>query len=124
MSSKRLDRRTFIVASGALLLGDCGRLRSTELLSDLEIPYEWLGQMLAPYFRDHPGENNSADLGALLGGGLGASPDEVMSHWRRPIAEDFATGEVVKLDGWTLSRTEVRLWAWLYLTRHSKAKVI
>lgn len=45
----------------------------------------------------------------------GADPDGMRGRFDDRIAEEFETGETVRVRGWILSRTESRLCAWIAL---------
>lgn len=52
-------------------------------------------------------EADDPQLQALMG--LLSPPGRAADRLRQAIAEDFARGAIVRLDGWVLSATEVRL---------------
>jgi hypothetical protein len=77
----------------------------------------------AAYLALHPEEANADDLVKLISDvpedpmvTLHASDAELRTWVRRRQAHDFASGHIVKLDGWLLSATEGRLCALTVLT--------
>lgn len=63
------------------------------------------------YLRRHPEEARTAELRRHLRELPLDAPRELGSRARTRIREDFACGQVVQVEGWLLSRTEVRLCA-------------
>jgi hypothetical protein len=74
------------------------------------------------YLVQSPAENSRSQLASALlsGGGLDAysDPSRVAAFLNQRIQEDFRRGEIVVLQGWILSRTEARQWAFFAL-RHN-----
>lgn len=117
----RLDRRQFVVLVSALglALGAGGVATGVlvisggnPLLPGFRLDPDALRHIAERYFADHPAEKSAEFLerellAAVAAGTTGASlVDAIAAAVRR----DFAAGSTVVLDGWILSRTEVRLW--------------
>ncbi|MBK9022298.1 MAG: hypothetical protein IPL72_20985 [Sulfuritalea sp.] len=117
----RLDRRKFLVLISALgvTLGAGGVATGVlvfsggnPLLQGFRLDPDALRHIAEKYFASHPAEK-SADflerelLAAVAASGAGKSlVDAIAAAVRR----DFTAGNTVVLDGWILSRTELRLW--------------
>ena len=117
----RLDRRQFVVLVSALglALGAGGVATGVlvftggnPLLPGFRLDPDALRHVAERYFADHPAEK-SADflktelLAAVAASGAGKSLVDAIAM---AVRRDFATGNTVMLDGWILSRSEVRLW--------------
>jgi hypothetical protein len=65
------------------------------------------------YMRSHPDERDVNVLKDALYESLAADGelDDPRRAVRDAVSRDFDQGDTVSLDGWLLSRTEVRLWA-------------
>ena len=75
-----------------------------------------LEQFVGTYLGEHPEEADADRLEQLLfadrlpGSTIGEDKLGIVDM----IEKDFETDDTVIADGWILSRTEVRLWAWMY----------
>lgn len=66
------------------------------------------------YLMKFPEEKDAAKLNALLAAAVAATAARTTGHepiLSQKISDDFASGEVVSIDGWVLSRTECRAFA-------------
>ena len=98
-----------------------GRWVRSHLLDNLSglFPRPFSAQAIASeYFRTHPNENDVYYLARLISQGLAGtsvdcdqSVDDLRSRIRSRVRADFETENVVRLRGWVLSRTEVRVCA-------------
>jgi len=61
------------------------------------------------YLTAVPAERDEAVLRATLGPAVGTDPAAALARLAPVIAEDFAAGRTVVLDGWVLSLTEARV---------------
>lgn len=99
---------------------DRGRRRflraSLGLLAALAVPRATRGPggaLARAYAEATPREARPERLAELLARRLGGPPASApASVWGAAIREDFATGDVVCLHGWILSRTECRRALW------------
>jgi hypothetical protein len=117
----RLDRRQFValVSALGLALGAGGVATGVlvfsggnPLLPGFRLDPDALRHIAERYFADHPAEKNAAFLerellAAVAASGAGKSLVDAIAI---AVRRDFATGSTVAVDGWILSRTEVRLW--------------
>jgi hypothetical protein len=97
------------------------RNRGAELLSRIPFDANSLARCATQYFAERPEERDAALLEAKV---FGPSPDyaarrALFATVSKRIADDFARDDLVVLDGWKLSVTEVRLWSLVHLTREA-----
>ncbi len=119
--SLRLTRRKTIAllsgAGAAMSLGMAAwqlraRSRRSRLLPAFQMELDSLRKVAEEYLQDHPDERNlkvleSELLKSLSKGGASKYPKVAIQE---AVSRDFNLGDTVSLDGWVLSRTEVRLW--------------
>lgn len=77
------------------------------------------------YLEANPSEHDKQLLlKSLLPEEIRASPDQevIREFLKQRISDDFRSDNVVSMDGWLLSRTEVRVDALVYLDHQSPAK--
>lgn len=84
----------------------------SSLLPDFQMEMDALRYIAEAYLRIHPAERDRHVLKELLSGSLvaDAEPGDPRRAVRDAVGRDFDRGDTVFLDGWLLSRTEVRLW--------------
>lgn len=117
----KLDRRQFVVLVSALglALGAGGVATGVlvfsggnPLLPGFRLDPDALRHIAEKYFASQPKEKSAEFLerellAAVAASGAGTSLVEAIAA---AVRRDFATGNTVVVDGWVLSRTEVRLW--------------
>jgi hypothetical protein len=70
-----------------------------------------LRYLAGKYLQDNPAEKDVKVLESALLKSLSASgAGDPRRAVKEAVSRDFDRGDVVSLDGWLLSRTEVRLW--------------
>lgn len=116
-----LDRRQFVVLVSALGLAlGAGGIASgvlvfsggNPLLPGFRLDPDALRYIAEKYFASQPKEKSAEFLerellAAVAASGAGTSLVEAIAA---AVRRDFATGNTVVLDGWVLSRSEVRRW--------------
>lgn len=128
----KLDRRGVlivggVVAAGVAAYGAAGVIgvakRCSEFAAASEGAAQAAGRIGLAYLRVHPEEASEAGLLAAVAGrsavarALNAAPDAaaVFRIMDDVVRADFATGEIVKCDGWILAKSEARACALLAL---------
>jgi hypothetical protein len=69
------------------------------------------------YLDSHPAEADLELLTALVAARLELTRGSLPERMSRAVSEDFRCGRAVSIDGWSLSRTEVRICAIAHLAR-------
>jgi hypothetical protein len=126
---KPMTRRTFLAAAALAAAGGGGLLyrRSTgdfdpdlEQTAELARLFDELGparRVGRAYLESQPAEADEHTLVRLLEAEPGwrgvweGSPARIAELARRTVRLDYGRGRTVRVDGWTLSRTEARLCA-------------
>jgi hypothetical protein len=88
------------------------RSRRSSLLPDFRMELDALRYIAEKYLEDYPAERDvkvleNALLDSLSRSGASDDPQRAV---KEAVSRDFEQGDTVSLDGWHLSRTEVRLW--------------
>jgi len=116
MSSDRFTRRRFLrlvggaIATGAGVVVVPDLLRATPIWAALPKPEDGIQQIGRAYLRLRPREAHVRVLRRkLVAAGIGGDGRAQLSAAASRIADDFAAGRTVTLDGWVLSVTEARL---------------
>jgi len=136
MSDRATGRRTFLArllaAGGVAALARPGRalagiggIPGGDALGRVVRVPESARVVGRAYLRREPAEANAARLRERILADLGLDADaaaasadrELRERLRHRVRADFAAGRIVKLDGWILSLTEVRLSALVALER-------
>jgi hypothetical protein len=132
-SRYNLKRREFIALACAFMTA-IGAARTVRYARAVENPVPaWLVDAVsdsqaaarfgAVYLASHPSEQEASALTAAIrqtvsrfrqvrGNEVGAEGFELLDQL---VREEYARGEVIRIDGWLLSRTEARLYALAFL---------
>ncbi len=88
-----------------------------ELVFSREFHPDVIRYVGSAYLKQYPSERDTKALQEeLFGEESFSSREDVVRHLTTSIESDFGTGETVHLDGWLLSRTEMRFAALSTLT--------
>lgn len=118
----RRDLLVFMALAGVAVLP--ARAHGLDSMSGLRDLTRWLGDeaLLAGqrYLQLHTAEADLDVLTGLLAERLhGATGSDLPRDLARAVEEDFRRGDVIPIDDWVLSRTEVRLCAVASLAQHA-----
>lgn len=97
------------------------RRRGAELLARVPFDADSLARCAKQHFAQRPEERDATLLETKV---FGPSPEQapvraLFASVSERIADDFARDDVIRLDGWTLSVTEVRLWSLVHLMQEA-----
>lgn len=131
---RAVGRRDFMAALFGLGAGAlaCGLQRCAEVPARSRALGDWvhacgpgffsdlaaLRRLGAIYLAAHPEERSTARLSQLL---IGGDHDTIPSRLGSAVARDWASHDVVVVDGWLLARAEARLCAFLHLEQDARA---
>jgi hypothetical protein len=95
--------------------GAVGLVRGN-FFGDFSVDAQLLERYVGPYLAAHPDEADADHLEQLLFADrlAGSTIGEDKLSLADRIERDFQADDTVIADGWILSRTEVRIWAWMY----------
>ena len=112
-------RRAFFVGATASAIAASATVLALRVLPEDPDPLDPIRRIGQAYIEQYPGESSPTELTSVLGLGGGAIPLMSVFERHEEIADEFARRETVVVDGWTLSRTEARAAALLYLASRS-----
>jgi hypothetical protein len=117
-----LTRRQLLIAMTAVLSSQSMNLAAVEnilprdLLKNINIDKKVLALYAENYISSHPQENTYETLKKLIFTTY-KSPNilKIKKYLNLKIENDFIKKDIVSIDGWILSRTEIRLWCLLHV---------
>jgi len=120
--NNKLSRRQFLAVIAATISGlypclvAARNIYPIELFKNFKVDQKSLSAYTTLYMDKYPDENNYKSLERLIFGSYHFSDTSDMRRYLNlQINSDFRQNITVNLDGWILSRTEVRLWCLFYV---------
>lgn len=117
-----LTRRQLLISATAMLSAQSMNLAAIQnvlprdLFKNINIDKKSLALYADIYIGSHPQENTYETLKKLIFKTY-KSPniEKIKKYLNLKIENDFIKEDIVTIDGWVLSRTEVRLWCLLHV---------